>query len=86
MVRDEPVSGGARRGGEGVKLVEKRECTAGSEEVGEEIRLRPKALTEAVVQSIPEAAAGAEADDLLSGIWWSGGELFQSWPGHVIAP
>lgn len=85
VVRGEPVGGGARRGGEGVKLAEEREGAAGPKEVGEEVRFRPEDLAEAVVQSILEAASRAEADDLLFGIWWSGGELLQSWPGHAIA-
>jgi hypothetical protein len=44
VVRGEPVGGGARRGGEGVELAEKREGAAGAEEVGEEVRFRPEAL------------------------------------------
>jgi hypothetical protein len=39
-----------------------------------------------VVQRVLEAASGAEADDLLLDIWWSGGELLHCWPGHAIAP
>jgi hypothetical protein len=67
-----------------VKLAEERDGAAGPKEVGEEVGFRPEDLTEAVVQSILEAATRAEADDLLSGIWWSGAELLQSLPGHVI--
>ena len=84
MVRGEPVGGGAGRGCEGVKLVEERKRAAGPKEVGKEAGFRPEALTEAVVQSILEAASRAEADDLLLGTWWSGAELLQSWPGHAI--
>jgi len=78
VVRREPVVGGAGRGGEGVELAEEREGAARPEDVGEEARLRPQALAEAAVESLLDAASGAEADDLLSsGVGRSGGEPLQ---------
>jgi hypothetical protein len=85
VVRGEAVAGGARCGGDGVELVDEREFAARLEEVGEYVRLRPYDLTEAVVESILEAAAGAEADDLLLAVRWSDGECLQRWPGHLKA-
>ena len=78
VVRREPVGGGAGSGGEGVELAEERESTARPEDVGEEARLRPQALAEAAVESLLDAASGAEADDLLSScVRRSGGEFIQ---------
>jgi hypothetical protein len=85
VVRSEAVAGGARCGGDGVELVDEREFAARLEEVGEDAGIRPDSLTEAVVESILEATAGAEADDLLLAVHWSGGECLQRWPGHLIA-
>lgn len=68
VIHREAVGGSTRGGSEGVKLVEKRKGATRTNDVGEETRFRPKALTEAVVQSVLEVADGAKADDLI-GIW-----------------
>lgn len=77
VVRREPVGGGARCGGEGVQLAEEREGLACPEDVGEEARFRPQALAEAAVESLLDATSGAEADDVLSAVGPSGGEILQ---------
>lgn len=57
VVGGEAVGGGARGSGKGVELVEERDGAAGSEDVGEEVRVRPEDVPERVVEGILEAAA-----------------------------
>lgn len=68
MVRRKAVGGGAGRGGEGVELAQWPEGAASPEEVGEEAgSVRPEHAAEGSPQRVPEAAGGAEADELVLG-------------------